>query len=107
DWQLTMLFAAIDQDGELHAFGTAKVDQLIKRRADRASGVKHVVNEYDVAVFDIARKVGAVNNRLGADGRKIVAIQRDVENADRWTVAFKVRDLVGHSFRERHTATAY
>src|SRR5258705_6089643 len=102
-----MLFAAINQYCELHAFGPAKVDQLIKRRADGTSGVKHIVNQHDVTVLNVSGKICAVNYWLGADRGEIVAIQRDVENANRWSIPFKVRDLVGHSFRERHASAAY
>src|SRR6185503_14276837 len=101
-----MLFAAINQYGELHAFGPAKVDQLIERRADSASRVKHIVNEHDVTVLNITRKVCAVNDWLGADSGKIVSIKGYVENANRRTIAFQIRNLVGHSFRERHPSAA-
>jgi hypothetical protein len=40
---------------------------LIERRANRAAGVKHVVDQDDVAVFDIAVELRAIDNWLRAD----------------------------------------
>src|SRR6185295_2615000 len=102
-----MLFATINQYCELHAFRPAKVDQLIERRADGASGVKHIVNEHDVTILNVSGQICAVNDWLGADRGKIVAIQRYVENPNRRAIAFKIRDLIGHSFSERDTPAAY
>src|SRR6185369_5810453 len=82
DWQFAMFLATIDQHCQLHPTRAAEIDQLIERRANRAAGIKHVVDQNDVAVFDVAGKVGAIDDRLGADGRKVVAIKSDVEHAD-------------------------
>ena len=41
--------AAVDQHGELDARRPAVVEQLVHRRAHRAAGVEHVVDEQEVA----------------------------------------------------------
>src|SRR5215510_5509584 len=101
-----MFFAAIDEHCQLHAARASEVDQLIERGADRATGVKHVVNQHDVAVFDVAGKISAVHNRFRTDCRKVVAIKRDVEYADRWSITFKVGNLLRHAFGEWHSASS-
>src|SRR5882724_2649052 len=104
DRELPMLFAAIDQHRKLHAAWPAKVYQLVERRADGAARIKDVIDENDIAVFNITRKVCAVHNGLGTYCREIVAVERDVKNSDRRTIAFEIRNLISHAFRERHTS---
>src|SRR5215213_3654271 len=100
-----MFFAAINQYSELYATRAAEVDQLIERCANRATGVKHVVNQNDVAVFDVAGEICAIDDRLGADSREIVAIERDVEYADWRAIAFEIRNLLRHAFGEWNATT--
>ena len=92
------------EDGELHATRAAEVDQLIERRADRAPGVKHVVDEHDVAILDVAGQLCPIDDRISADGRKIVAISVISSDADGRALAFEVCDLIGHALRQRHAA---
>src|SRR6266852_4977399 len=42
--QLAMFVAAVDQHGQLHTSWSSEIDQLVDRRAHRATGVKHVVD---------------------------------------------------------------
>ena len=69
-----MLVAAINQHGELHALRPAKINQLVHRRANRAPGVEHVVDQDDGARFDVAGQFGPAHDRLGAHRRQVVAI---------------------------------
>jgi len=101
-----MFLAAVDQHRKLHAARAAKIDQLIESRANGAAGIKHVVDQDDVAILDVAGKFCAIDYRLGADSRKVVAIERDVEHADGRPVTFEVRDFIGHALGERHAAAA-
>src|SRR5215216_2637729 len=100
-----MFFAAVDQYSELYATRAAEIDQLIERGANRATGVKHVVDQNDVAVFDVAGKICAIDDWLRSNGREIVAIESDVEYADRRAITFEVRDLLRHAFGEWNAAT--
>src|SRR6185369_9236566 len=101
-----MFFPAIDEHRKLHATRASEVDQLIERGADRATSVKHVVDQHDVAVLDGAGKIGTIKNWFRADCRKVIAIKRDVEYADRWTITFEVSNLLRHAFGERHSAAS-
>src|SRR2546421_7343444 len=49
----------------------------------------------------------SVDNWVRADGRKIIAVERDVADADGRALAFEVCDLVGQTIRQRHAATLY
>ena len=69
-----MLVTAVNQNRELHPPRPPEIDKLIDRRAHGSSGVKHVVDQHDATTFDVARQLGAADDRLGADGRKIVTI---------------------------------
>jgi hypothetical protein len=106
DGQLAMFVPAIDQNRELHAPRPAEINQLVQRRAHRATRVKHIVNQDDTAPFDIARQFRAADNRFGADRRKIVTIQSYVENAYWRALAFEVSDFVSDAIGQRDAATA-
>src|SRR5947209_8366997 len=102
--KLAVLLAAVNEDGELDAARPAEVNQLVERRADGAPRVEHVVNEEDVSAFDINGQVRAVDDGVRADGREVVAVERDVHDADGRALAFEVGDLVGQAMGERHAA---
>src|SRR5712692_5975060 len=104
--QLAMFVAAIDQHGKLHAARPSEIDQLVDRCAHRATSVKHVVDQNDVAPFDIAGQFSAADDRFRAHGRQIVAIQSYVENADRRPFAFEIGYFVGDALSERDAAAA-
>src|SRR6185503_16820941 len=65
--KFTMFVPAIDQHRKLHPPRTPEIDQLIHCRADRAAGVKHVVNPNDRASFNVTRQFGAADDGLRAD----------------------------------------
>ena len=52
------------------------------------------------------RNVGGVHHRLLADGGEIVAIEIDIQNADRNFALFERFDLASQSLRQRHAAAA-
>src|SRR5215831_7086307 len=66
--QFPMLVSAINQHRQLDPPGSAKIDELVHRRAHRASGIEHVVNQHDRPRFDVARQFRPADNRFRADG---------------------------------------
>src|SRR5947209_7636339 len=98
--------AAVDEHGELDGLGAAEVDQLVERGAHRAAGVEHVVAKHDHAVVDRPRQVRALDQRLGGDGRQVVAIERDVEDADGDLLPLHGLDLGGDLLGEGDAAGA-
>ena len=94
DRQFAVLAAAVDQDGELDFSRPAEIHELVERGTDRASGVKNVVDENDVLTVDVVVELGAIDDRIRSDGRKIVAIKRDIEDAVKRPLAFELLDLI-------------
>ena len=81
DGQLAV--AAVDEHGQLDARGSAEVDQLVERGADRAAGEEDVVDEHHGAAVDREEDVGALGDGLRGQAREVVPVERDVEGADR------------------------
>src|SRR6185295_11507356 len=65
-----------------------------------------VVDQNDVAVFDVAGKICAIDDRLGSDNREVVAIESDIEYADWRSIAFEIGDLLRHALGEWNTTTS-
>src|SRR3970282_1984980 len=53
--------AAVHQRGEPHARRPAVVEQLVQRRAYGAAGVEHVVDQDEIAAFDLEGDLGALD----------------------------------------------
>jgi dihydroorotate dehydrogenase len=99
-----MLAAAVDEDGELDFFGAAEIHQLVERGPDGAAGVEHVVDEDDYFAFDIFAQLGSVHDRICPDGREVVAIERDVDDAVNRANAFESLNFVDDPFGKRNAA---
>ena len=81
--------AAVDEDRELHASRPPELEERVDRGADRPPRVQHVVHEDDGHPLDRERDARRAHDRL-ASGRAtavahvhVVAVERDVERADR------------------------
>ena len=100
---------AVDQRDELNRLGPAEIGQRIERGARRPAGIEHVVDEHDGAAVDRERNFGLAHQRRDADGRahQVVAIERDVERADRDLFAGDLAQVGGDALRDRHTAAAH
>ena len=72
--------AAIDQDQQLHAPGTAVIEEGVERGADGAAGIEDVVHEDDVAAGDVAADGADGDGGTGACGGEVVAVEADVED---------------------------
>src|SRR5438477_3583052 len=101
--QLAM--SAIDEHGEHHFARTSEVDQRIERGAHGAAGVENVVDEHDDLVVDRLRQLRRLHHRLRRDRREVVAIERDVEDAERHLLPFHIGDLFRHSFADGNSPT--
>ena len=86
--------AAIDQHQQLHARRAAVIEQRVERGADGAAGVEHVIHQDDVLALHGKRDLGGADDRLDIDRGQIVAIQIDVEDADRDRPFLERLDLV-------------
>src|SRR5450631_1665294 len=75
--------AAIDQHGQFDGLGSAIVEQFVDRRANRAAGVEHVVDQHDAGPADVEWEGGRLDFRAQAFRGVVVAIEGDVDIADR------------------------
>ena len=98
--------AAVDQHQQRHARGPAVVEQRVERGAHGAAGVEHVIHQDDVLALHGKRDFGGVHDRLDLHGGKIVAIEVDIEDADRNLAVFEGLDLGRQALRQRHAAAA-
>ena len=102
--QLAM--AAVDQHQKLHARRPAVIEQRIERGANRAAGVQDVVDQNNVLALHRKRDVGRAHHRLDIDGRQVVAVQVDVQDAGRNLTAFECLDLSRQPLRQRNAPAA-
>jgi hypothetical protein len=98
--------AAVDQHRELHRLRAPVVEQRVERGADGAPGVEHVVAQHQGAPLDRLGEAALLDHRLRRDGGQVVAVERDVEDADRRRLALHRRDVLGELLGDRHTAGA-
>src|SRR5207253_2238230 len=94
------------EHGEHHRFRTPEVDESVHRRADRAAGVEHVVDQNDDLVIDRLGKLRRFDHRLRRDGGQIIAIQRDVQDAEGNRMSLHRLDLFGDALADGDAATA-
>jgi hypothetical protein len=58
---------AIDEHRKRNSRGSSKISELVQCSADRAPGIKNVVDDYDVRAFDIAGQARRANYRARPD----------------------------------------
>src|SRR5439155_772772 len=103
DRQLAM--AAVDQGSELDRLRAPEVDEGVERGADGPAGEEDVVHEDDDLALDREGDVGAADHRRAADA-EVVAVERDIEGADRHRGAVDLGDLGREPVGERDAARA-
>jgi len=74
---------AVDQDREAYGAGTPVVDERVHRGADGAAGEEHIVDEHDHAAVDRERDLRLAHHRRVADPCQVVAVESDVDRAER------------------------
>ena len=90
----------------MHFARPAEVDERIERGADGTAGVEDVVDQHDDLVVDRLRELGRLDDRLRRDGGEVVAIEGDVEDAERHRRPFHRADLFRHPLADRNAAAA-
>ncbi len=98
---------AVDESAQLDASGPTVIHQRVDRRAHRATGEHHVIDEDDEHAVERAGYFARPDARIGKRRRRVIAIQRDVHAAHGHFALFEIvdpaRDLAG----QRHATTAY
>jgi hypothetical protein len=97
---------AVDEHGEPDRLRTAVVDERVHGRADRAAGEENVVHQHDHAIVDREGDVRLAHDRRVPDAGQVVAVERDVDRAERDVGAFVRADRLADTGRERVTARA-
>jgi hypothetical protein len=76
-----LAMAAVDEHEQLHALGSALVEEGIEGSTDGPPGVEDVVHEDDVAAVDVEADVAFFDDRAWACGGKVVTVKADVKDA--------------------------
>jgi len=80
--------AAIDQRRQLNSRRPPERADRIHRRPDGTAGEEDVIDEDDDAVVDRKRDLRLTHHRRVADARQVVAVERDIDRAERKIDAF-------------------
>ena len=102
--------AAVDEHGELDARGPAVVEERLDRSADRAAGVEDVVDEHDRPPVEREVELRRADERLrcerrlAAADRHVVAVEGDVDCAERGLDSGALVDQAREPPRERYAA---
>src|SRR2546425_2801972 len=75
--------AAVGEDHQRNARRAAVVEQLVHRSAHRAAGVKHVIDQQQIPAVDVEWNLGALRVVMQPAGVIVVAVERDVHQAER------------------------
>ena len=75
--------AAVHQHRETYGARTSVVDQGIHRGSNRPAGEEHVVDEHDDPFVDREWDFRLAHHRRVADSGQVVAVERDVDGAER------------------------
>src|SRR5579871_1974162 len=78
-----LALAAIDQHRELNRFGAAQIGNRAKRRAHRAAGVEHIIDEDDAFAIERKRDVATDETRVAGRAFFIIAVRGNIEGAGR------------------------
>ena len=81
--------ASINQARELHAGGAAEIKNFIERRAQRAAGMNHIIDEQNMATLDGEINFSRFLLWVQADAGKVIAMQCHGECAERVRCAQK------------------
>ena len=73
--------ASVNEGQQLYSFWTTMIHQGIQRRTDGASGIQNVIDQHNVAPSHIETKGPGVDHGTQVPGRKVIAIEIDVERS--------------------------
>ena len=96
----------VNEAEETDALRPAERRERRKRCPHRSSRIKNVVAEDDPLALDVEIDLAPLKDGIAAAGEQIVAIERDIENAERKSDAFEPFDLRLHPARQNDPARA-
>ena len=86
--------AAVNEDCQLNAARTAQVHDGVESGADGTTRIQDVVHQHDALAVDAEGNVGSVD-RGSEIGRIVIAVEADVQAAERNVDALDLLDLLG------------
>src|SRR5690606_8024922 len=95
----------VDQHGELDALWPAVVQDGVEGGSNRAAGEQDVVHQDDAAPRDRDRELGRADARVGQGGRRVVAVQGDVDGAE-GDRALELPQVLREDLGDGHAAAA-
>src|SRR5437667_4912599 len=97
----------VDEDRELDRLRPSEVDERVHSGADGPAGEEHVVDEKDALALDGERDVRPVDHRILNAPVEVVAVERDVDDAERdGRTGLDLADGLADALREVHAARA-
>src|SRR5438105_7292222 len=97
--------APVEEDRKLDVRGSPKIDQRGDGGPNGAAGEDHLVDEHNSLSANVERHVGSAHSRTAF--RIVVAVQRDVELADRNLNALDLLDQRAQTLGKRRAAAQY
>src|ERR1700730_5422700 len=94
----------VDQDAQLNLSRSAMRKKRVERSPGRAPGEEDIVDQNNVLVLNRKPDFFLLHNGLGADRRKIVAVESNVQRADRNLGIFDSRNDLPQSLCNRYAA---
>jgi hypothetical protein len=82
----------------------AEVGQRVERRAHRAPGVKHVIDQHHASAIERERDVAAKQARIAGRAAPVVAVGRNIERADGDRALAALGHRLGQPFGEASAA---
>ena len=76
--------AAIDQDDQRYRARPSIIEDLVHGGTHRTAGEQNVIDQQQVSISDVERQLRWFDGWMNADATEIVAIERDVEFAQRF-----------------------
>src|SRR5271157_6496401 len=85
--------AAVNQHQQLYLAWASVGKEGVEGCARGAAGIKHVVDQHDLLALDGKPDFSFLHHRLGAQGRKVIPVKRDIERAYGYLLLF---DMLYH-----------
>jgi hypothetical protein len=97
--------ATVDQHRQPDGPRAPEVDKRVHGAADGAARVEHVVDQHDRCSVQVEGEVRAFDDRLLGDERQIIAVEGDVQRADREPDPLVLLDGGGDAMRQGHPSS--
>src|SRR3989344_2326757 len=88
----------LDETGEHDGGRPAVIEDFIERGANGPPGVQHVIHQNQVTFLDVDRKLRSPDLGVHADTGEVVAVERNVERAQRFLEVEQLMQPLGDPY---------